>query len=226
MSTKSAKDWQVDDEHLLIANFCQALQDNCTGGSGMFQLSDAALKFEGDIDMEQVLYQLNVQNNLLNQEYEALSKELTHGTTAKDKIIQKNNLEQHIPELESVLLEDNKNAKSSSEKLTEYNKNNETISNDKKDINSVDEAAKLRQHTNRMETRISMLVDHNKQLEARLARLRQLVQQADEAGNGSLSGSRFGTLRSRVVRATSLQSQSQGYDSGTKINVKVVVICH
>ena len=217
-SSKSAKDWQLDDEHLLIATFCQALQDNSTG-SGMIQLSDAAMKFERDIDMEQVLYQLNLQNNLLSQEYEALSKELSKGTPEKNKTIQKNNLEQSNPELKPLVLEDKQRAVNSAADLhqTEDNKSNEGIVNNKMDINSVDEAAKLRQHTNRMETRISMLVDHNKQLEARLARLRQLVQQADDVGDGSLSGSRFGTLRSRVVRATSLQSQSQGYDSGINI---------
>ena len=45
---------------------------------------------------------------------------------------------------------------------------------------SVLEASKLRQHTTRMEARISILMDHNKQLEARLNRLKRLLHQSPE----------------------------------------------
>ena len=46
-----------------------------------------------------------------------------------------------------------------------------------------------------------------------LKRLRQLVQLPDEAMD-PFGGSKFGTLRSKVVRATSLQSHGQEYASG------------
>jgi hypothetical protein len=91
--------------------------------------------------------------------------------------------------------------------------NNRTMEGHNSENDGSDEASKLRQHTNRMETRIAILVDHNKQLDSQLKRLRQLVQLPDDIADGSC-GSRFGTLRSKVVRATSLQNEkSQEFDS-------------
>ena len=207
ISSKSTKDWQLDDEHLLIATFCQALQDNFSLSGGMIHASDFAMQFERDIDLEQVLYQLNTQNNRLTQEYETLSKEVANGTTQKDTETNGTNLES------SERKGSGQNEKQLQEDIG-YNKCNEDSEISKCDNSSIDEAAKLRQHSNRMETRIAILVDHNKQLESQLGRLRQLVQLPDEAADVSLNGSKFGTLRSKVVRETSLQSQSQEYDSG------------
>jgi hypothetical protein len=184
---------------LLIANFCQALQNNSTGFGFPINTSDIAMQFERDVDLEQVLYQLNIQNVRLTQEYECLSKEV--GAEVEEKKVAETNANSN-----SIKCKDD-NIRNSKE--LEY-RNNVEIEVSKCNEDSSDEAAKLRQHTNRMETRISILVDHNKQLDAQLKRLRQLVQLPDDPSGGS----KFGTLRSKVVRATSLQSQEQEYDSG------------
>ena len=162
------------------------------------------MQFERDVDLEQVLYQLNIQNVRLTQEYETLSKEVGAELEEKKVTEIKTNSISSTNKDENIM-----NAIS---KELEY-RNNVEIAGSKGHEDSTDEALRLRQHTNRMETRISILVDHNKQLESQLKRLRQLVQLPEESLDPS-SGSKFGTLRSKVVRATSLQSQGQEYDSG------------
>ena len=189
---------------MLIANFCQALQNNSTGFGFPINTSDIAMQYERDVDLEQVLYQLNIQNVRLTQEYETLSKEV--GAEVEEKKVTETNTNSN-----SIKSKDDNNRNSASKEL-EY-RNNVEIEVSKCNDDTTDEAARLRQHTNRMETRISILVDHNKQLDVQLKRLRQLVQLPDESLDPS-SGSKFGTLRSKVVRATSLQSQGQEYDSG------------
>ena len=190
----------------MIANFCQALQEN-SGKSGYgVQSNDLMMQYERDIDLEQVLYQLNIQNVRLTQEYETLTKEIVNEDVH-------NNVEENGSEIKTY---------STAATENDFKEENITNSRTLKDQNSEndgsDEASKLRQHTNRMETRIAILVDHNKQLDSQLKRLRQLVQLPDDIADGSC-GSRFGTLRSKVVRATSLQNEkSQEFDSG--------IICH
>ena len=147
-----------------------------------------------DVDLEQVLYQLNIQNVRLTQEFETLSKEV--GSDLEEKKVSESNANSN-----SFPCKDDKISNPVSKELE--NRNTVEIDASKGNNESSDEAVKLLQHTNRMETRISILVDHNKQLETQLKRLRQLVQLPDDMVEGS-GGSKFGTLRSKVVRATSL----------------------
>ena len=206
MSNRPTKDWPLDDEHLIIANFCQALQDNNSTRSALIQAhsSNNFMQYDHqDINLDQVLHQLNEQNVRLTQEYETLSKEVSD-TGEGQKV--------------------NGRCESTNASKNNQNSSNNTSKDDvqnKKQGEEIettpecdtDEATRLRQHTNRMETRIAILVDHNKQLEVQLKRLRQLVLLPDDATNSG-NGSQFGTLRSKVVRATSLQSQTPEFDSG------------
>ena len=158
------------------------------------------MQYERDIDLEQVLYQLNIQNVRLTQEYETLTKEIVNEDV-------QNNVEENGSEIKTYTLTEN-------DFKEENNTNNRTMEGHNSENDGCDEASRLRQHTNRMETRIAILVDHNKQLDSQLKRLRQLVQLPDDIADRSC-GSRFGTLRSKVVRATSLQNEkSQEFDSG------------
>ena len=46
-----------------------------------------------------------------------------------------------------------------------------------RDADLIEEAKQLRKHKGRLESRMQMLEDHNKQLERQLQRLRQLLEQ-------------------------------------------------
>lgn len=61
------------------------------------------------------------------------------------------------------------------------------------------EAKLLRQHKGRLEARMQILEDHNRQLEAQLTRLRQLL---DEPG------AKPSTLQTRSVTASQLNTES------------------
>ena len=197
----------MDDEHLLIANFCQALQNNSSGFGFNLYNSDAAMQLGRDVDLEQVLYQLNIQNVRLTQEYEHLSKEAENlDFQASDEI-------QNTDKVSNVDENNVNGGEDRSKEIVQLNNHGSYSQSSEMNNDTNEDAAKLRQHTSRMETRISILVDHNKQLEVQLKRLRQLVQLPDDGVDGS-GGSKFGTLRSKVVRATSLQSQSEEYASG------------
>ena len=77
-----------------------------------------------------------------------------------------------------------------------------------------EEAAKLTQHNARMKARIGILMDHNQQLEGRLQRLRHLLHAPDGSGNHS---NKFGTLRTRAVVASSLDTRQSNTVEGMRI---------
>lgn len=58
-----------------------------------------------------------------------------------------------------------------------YSSDNDTESSVNRDAEMIAEAKLLRQHKSRLESRMKILEDHNKQLEAQLLRLRQLLDQ-------------------------------------------------
>lgn len=62
------------------------------------------------------------------------------------------------------------------------------------------EAKLLRQHKGRLETRMQILEDHNRQLEAQLQRLRQLLDEPNAV--------RASTLQTRAVTASQLNTES------------------
>lgn len=62
------------------------------------------------------------------------------------------------------------------------------------------EAKLLRQHKGRLEARMQILEDHNRQLEAQLTRLRQLLEEPNAA--------KASTLQTRSVTASQLNTES------------------
>lgn len=61
-----------------------------------------------------------------------------------------------------------------------------------RDAELIAEAKLLRQHKGRLEARMQILEDHNKQLESQLHRLRQLLEQVKHVQCSSLSANSFG----------------------------------
>ncbi len=77
------------------------------------------------------------------------------------------------------------------------------------------EAKHLKQHSSRMETRMRILEDHNKQLGEKLMQLRQLL--AEEREESLSSPRNFGTLRGKSVIATMLSSESPMTGKGRSV---------
>ena len=147
-----------NDEHSLIAAYCQALNENAK--------ANPTAKIAQEINLEEVLHELNERNGRLRQEYDMLAS--------------------------SAKIDDGVS-------YTFNGKPDATV-----------EASKLRQHTSRMEARIAILLDHNKQLEARLNRLRRLLHQSEDDDGGG--GSKFGTLRTKAVVAAKLETSATSKD--------------
>ncbi|XP_043191291.1 dystrophin-like [Amphibalanus amphitrite] len=80
-----------------------------------------------------------------------------------------------------------------------------------RDREMLTEARLLRQHKGRLETRMQVLEEHNRQLEQQLSKLRRLL---DEGGGGSGSLSRTGTLQTRSVTASQLATDSPARANG------------
>ncbi|KAJ8679608.1 hypothetical protein QAD02_015395 [Eretmocerus hayati] len=77
------------------------------------------------------------------------------------------------------------------------------------DCDMITEAKLLRQHKGRLEARMQILEDHNRQLEAQLHRLRQLLDEPNAA-----SPSKTGTLQMRSVTASQLATDSPAKMNG------------
>ncbi|XP_050442847.1 dystrophin-like isoform X2 [Adelges cooleyi] len=107
---------------------------------------------------------------------------------------QRQELEAMIKELE----DENSHLQEEYEKLktgTGGKVSRSTISNSNGDVDMVSEARMLRQHKGRLEARMQILEDHNRQLEAQLQRLRQLLEEP-------------ATLQTRSVTASQLACDS------------------
>lgn len=177
-----------EDEHSLIAQYCQSL----SRGDGVIPRSPiqivAAIDAEQSEQLEAVIRALEVENASLQAEYERLkhkSQSSGHTLTPSEDVKPDNtnnggslprNGSQHKPFFPSM---------------------------DSNENNILAEARLLRQHKTRLESRMQILEDHNRQLEAQLQRLRQLL---DEPKPNSPS--KTGTLQSKAVVAAELAMDS------------------
>lgn len=161
-----------DDEHQLIAQYCQTLPNHNTNGSNgpksPLQVM-AAVDAEQREELEAIIQDLEEENATLQAEYERLRSKQTPITTPDDAA------------------------------------QNATIGNagagpggQGQDLMA--EAKLLRQHKGRLEARMQILEDHNRQLEAQLMRLRQLVDEPNIA--------KATTLQTRAVTASQLNTES------------------
>lgn len=162
-----------DDEHQLIAQYCQTLPNNngSNGGGPKSPLQVmAAVDAEQREELEAIIQDLEEENATLQAEYERLRSKQTPITTPDD--IAQN---ASIGNAGGV-----GGAGGQSQDL-------------------MAEAKLLRQHKGRLEARMQILEDHNRQLEAQLMRLRQLV---DEPNNAKAT-----TLQTRAVTASQLNTE-------------------
>lgn len=180
-----------EDEHSLIAQYCQSL----TRGDGVIPRSPiqivAAIDAEQSEQLEAVIRALEEENATLQAEFERLTyKTQGHGLQLDDIKLHSTN------GTSAVGSNGNGNG-------TALERGNNTGSGDPNDSNILAEARLLRQHKGRLEARMQILEDHNRQLEAQLQRLRQLL---DEPKPNSPS--KTGTLQSKSVVAAELAVDS------------------
>ncbi|RVE55234.1 hypothetical protein evm_000132 [Chilo suppressalis] len=168
-----------DEEHQLIAQYCQSL--NGSGGpagpDGDADDADDAPRSPVQVvsiihreqrhELEAMIRELEEENASLQAEYERLKAKQTPGSTP--------------------------------EELSAGENRSGPVDQD-----MMAEARLLRQHKGRLEARMQILEEHNRQLEAQLQRLRRLL---DEPAQGS-PGARTGTLQTRSVTASQLATDS------------------
>jgi chaperonin cofactor prefoldin len=177
-----------EDEHSLIAQYCQSL----SRGDGIIPRSPiqivAAIDAEQSEQLEAVIRALEEENASLQEEYERLrhkSQSTGHSITPSEELKFDHN---------NGSLPTNGNGQSKPNYYPSMDSNENTI---------LAEARLLRQHKTRLESRMQILEDHNRQLEAQLQRLRKLL---DEPKTNSPS--KTGTLQSKSVVAAELAIDS------------------
>lgn len=151
-----------DEEHQLIAQYCQTLPNN--GPKSPVQVM-AAMDAEQREELEAIIQDLEEENASLQTEYERLRSKQTPTTTPDN---------------------DGQGAAMGGQ------------ANQGQDMMA--EAKLLRQHKGRLEARMQILEDHNRQLEAQLMRLRQLLDEPNAA--------KASTLQTRSVTASQLNTES------------------
>ncbi|KAJ6635999.1 Dystrophin, isoform E [Pseudolycoriella hygida] len=147
-----------EDEHQLIAKYCQSLPNNGPKSPGQVM---TAIDEEQRKEMEDIIKDLEEENARLQDEYDQLKSKQTPTSTPDDN---------HSP-------------------IVQANQGQDMMT----------EAKLLRQHKGRLEARMQILADHNHQLEAQLARLRQLLDEPATIKS---------TLQSRSVTASQLNTES------------------
>ncbi|XP_017873163.1 PREDICTED: dystrophin isoform X4 [Drosophila arizonae] len=180
-----------DDEHQLIAQYCQALPaTNGSAPKSPVQVM-AAMDAEQREELEAIIRDLEEENANLQAEYQQLCTKQQSGT----------------PD------ESNGMHHSSSSSMTGLSSQGEHGQD------MMAEAKLLRQHKGRLEARMQILEDHNRQLEAQLQRLRQLLDEPNGGGSsatssglpsapGSALNSKPNTLQTRSVTASQLNTDS------------------
>ncbi|XP_034131906.1 dystrophin isoform X17 [Drosophila guanche] len=184
-----------DDEHQLIAQYCQALPGTSNGSSSApkspVQVM-AAMDAEQREELEAIIRDLEEENANLQAEYQQLCTKQQSGGTPDDS-----NGMQH----------------SSSSSMTGLGGTQGEQGQD-----MMAEAKLLRQHKGRLEARMQILEEHNRQLEAQLQRLRQLLDEPNGGSSATSSGlpsapgsalnSKPNTLQTRSVTASQLNTDS------------------
>uniref|UniRef100_A0A0A1XNJ6 Protein detached n=1 Tax=Zeugodacus cucurbitae TaxID=28588 RepID=A0A0A1XNJ6_ZEUCU len=177
-----------DDEHQLIAQYCQALPTNNGSGPKSPVQVMAAMDAEQREELEAIIRDLEEENANLQAEYQQLCSKQNSTTPDADGGMQ------HSTSAMGGLA-----AGANGGGQGEHGQD------------MIAEAKLLRQHKGRLEARMQILEDHNRQLEAQLQRLRQLL---DEPNSGAVSAagsalnSKPNTLQTRSVTASQLNTDS------------------
>ncbi|XP_064549818.1 dystrophin isoform X13 [Drosophila montana] len=180
-----------DDEHQLIAQYCQALPTNNGSAPKSPVQVMAAMDAEQREELEAIIRDLEEENANLQAEYQQLCSKQQSGTP-----------------------DDSNGMQHSSSSMTGLSSQGEHGQD------MMAEAKLLRQHKGRLEARMQILEDHNRQLEAQLQRLRQLLDEPNGGGcssanssglpsaPGSALNSKPNTLQTRSVTASQLNTDS------------------
>ncbi|CAL4058547.1 unnamed protein product, partial [Meganyctiphanes norvegica] len=169
LRTNSNSTPDSEDEHGLIAQYCQSLSSSDAPlpvPRSPIQIM-AAVDADQKDELEQMIRDLEDENRVLQAEYDRLKSQQPIGSPPDD------------------------------------------LTNQRSETEMLAEAKLLRQHKGRLEARMGILEEHNRQLEAQLHRLRQLL---GEPG-GLSSPNKSGTLQTKSVTASQL-----AMDSPAKIN--------
>ncbi|XP_046399571.1 dystrophin, isoforms A/C/F/G/H-like isoform X4 [Ischnura elegans] len=218
-----------DDEHQLIAQYCQSLNGDglrgVLGESLSLSLPNVprspvqimvAIDAEQREELEAMIRELEEENSQLQNEYERLRAKQTPGSTPEDSVStlgmspvlhQQQHMLQSQPhhlQQQQLLLQQHQLSQGGGRVHSQGSLGG--------DSDMLAEAHLLRQHKGRLEARMQILEDHNRQLEAQLQRLRQLLDEPG-VGLGSSSPSKTGTLQTRSVTASQLAT-----DSPAKVN--------
>ncbi|XP_041630401.1 dystrophin, isoforms A/C/F/G/H isoform X5 [Drosophila kikkawai] len=180
-----------DDEHQLIAQYCQALPGTSNGSAPKSPVQVmAAMDAEQREELEAIIRDLEEENANLQAEYQQL-----------------------CTKQQSVTPDDSNGMTHSGSSMTGLSGQGE------QGQDMMAEAKLLRQHKGRLEARMQILEDHNRQLEAQLQRLRQLLDEPNGGGSsatssglpsapGSALNSKPNTLQTRSVTASQLNTDS------------------
>ncbi|KAH8315064.1 hypothetical protein KR059_005103, partial [Drosophila kikkawai] len=201
-----------DDEHQLIAQYCQALPGTSNGSAPKSPVQVmAAMDAEQREELEAIIRDLEEENANLQAEYQQL-----------------------CTKQQSVTPDDSNGMTHSGSSMTGLSGQGEQgqvgfhfslnfqislclLTLQFQDMMA--EAKLLRQHKGRLEARMQILEDHNRQLEAQLQRLRQLLDEPNGGGSsatssglpsapGSALNSKPNTLQTRSVTASQLNTDS------------------
>ncbi|XP_042213005.1 uncharacterized protein LOC121860057 isoform X2 [Homarus americanus] len=170
LRTNSNSTPDSEDEHGLIAQYCQSLSSSDAPlpvPRSPLQIM-AAVDAEQKDELEQMIRALEEENSVLQAEYDRLKSQQPVGSPPDDG-----------------------------------------LGGQRSEAEMLAEAKLLRQHKGRLEARMGILEEHNRQLEAQLHRLRQLL---GEPG-GMSSPNKSGTLQTKSVTASQL-----AMDSPAKVN--------
>ncbi|XP_062124970.1 dystrophin, isoforms A/C/F/G/H isoform X11 [Drosophila sulfurigaster albostrigata] len=177
-----------DDEHQLIAQYCQALPTNNGSAPKSPVQVMAAMDAEQREELEAIIRDLEEENANLQAEYQQLCSKQQSGTPDDSNGMQ--------------------HSSSSMTGLAGQGEHGQDM---------MAEAKLLRQHKGRLEARMQILEDHNRQLEAQLQRLRQLLDEPNggsanssalNSAAGSALNSKPNTLQTRSVTASQLNTDS------------------
>ncbi|XP_067614380.1 dystrophin, isoforms A/C/F/G/H isoform X10 [Eurosta solidaginis] len=182
-----------DDEHQLIAQYCQALPTNngsSNGPKSPVQVM-AAMDAEQREELEAIIRDLEEENANLQAEYQQLCNKQNSTTPEADG----GGGMQHSTSAMGGLASGANAGSGQGEHGQDM----------------MAEAKLLRQHKGRLEARMQILEDHNRQLEAQLQRLRQLLDEPNSgaaSAAGSALNSKPNTLQTRSVTASQLNTDS------------------
>ncbi|XP_066986176.1 dystrophin-like isoform X38 [Macrobrachium rosenbergii] len=169
LRTNSNSTPDSEDEHGLIAQYCQSLSSSDAPlpvPRSPLQIM-AAVDADQKDELEQMIRALEEENSVLQAEYDRLKSQQTVGSPPDDG-----------------------------------------LAGQRSEADMLAEAKLLRQHKGRLEARMGILEEHNRQLEAQLHRLRQLLGEP-----GVSSPNKSGTLQTKSVTASQL-----AMDSPAKVN--------